>query len=422
MSDSFPLMSSVERRFETGLPLNVETAIKDGFQAIQSQLKPGMRVAVGVGSRGISNLAQVVSLVIQELINADVEPFIIPAMGSHGGATPEGQVALLASYGVTETTMGVPIHSSMEVINLGKSNGGRDVLWSQEASNADGVMIVNRVKPHTDFDGSIGSGLIKMLVVGLGKHAGASAYHANALTMGYEKGLIDLAKVILAKAPILGGIGLVEDSLHQLTELEVVPAGSILIKEQELCNNAKQLMPKLPFDEIDLLIVDQIGKNISGTGMDTNVIGRGVHGFHLIPEISQAKPFIWRIFVRDLTPETHGNAIGIGMAEATTQRLIDKIDAEALRTNVITARSVQCAKLPMCFDTDIQAIKAMLDTLPDPDPVKARIVRIRDTLNLSKFEVSASLEAEAAVHPTTVSIGQAVPMNFDENGNLNSIY
>ena len=218
------------------------------------------------------------------------------------------------------------------------------------------------------------------------------------------------------------GIAIVEDAMHHLASLEVVPADSILIRESELCEMAKRLMPSIPFDEIDLLIVDQIGKNISGMGMDTNIIKRGVHGYHLTPELSKkSKPFIWRIFVRDLTPETHGNAIGIGMAEATTKRLVEKIDTAALHTNVITARSVQCAKLPMIFDSDAEAIKAMLKSLPDSNPAKARVVRIKDTLTLGEFEISTALEQAAIDHPAITSIDQMGQMSLDQNGNLKLI-
>ena len=342
-------------------------------------------------------------------------------MGSHGGATPEGQLALLAGYGVTEETMGVPLRASMEVESLGRSAAGCEVLWSREAAAADGVLVINRVKPHTDFKGVMGSGLTKMLVVGLGKHAGASVYHAEALKLGYEPSLSDLAGVIFDKASILGGVALVEDAMHETVGLEVVPAEGITAREPELCAEAKRLMPTLPFDEIDLLIVDQIGKNISGTGMDTNVIGRGVHGFHLTPEEPLDRPFIWRIFVRGLTPETHGNAIGIGMAEATTSRLIAEIDAEATRTNVITARSVQCAKLPMDFATDAEAIEAMFASLSDSSPAKARVVRIRDTLTLDQFEISSALLEAASGIPALEPLGQSAPMAFGSDGNLNPL-
>ena len=314
--------------------------------------------------------------------------------------------------------MWVPIRPSIEVAPLGVSAAGRDVLWSREAIAADGVFVINRVKPHTSFNGMMGSGLTKMLLVGLGKHAGASAYHAGALTLGYEESLEDLAGVIFAKVPVLGGLALVENAFHETARLEVVPAESISTREPELCAESKRLMPMLPFDEIDLLIVDQIGKNISGSGMDTNVIGRGVHGFHLTPGQSPDRPFIWRIFVRGLTPETHGNAIGIGMAEATTSRLIAAVDAEAMRTNVITSRSVQCAKLPMDFESDAEAIRAMLASLPDPEPAKARIVRIRDTLSLGQFEVSSALEDELIANASLEALGQAEPLAFDESGDL----
>ncbi len=418
MAVEFPTMFRVHQRFDATPPVDVATSVAAGFPVIHGRLKPGMRVAVGVGSRGISNLSKVVAAVIGELKSAGTAPFIIPAMGSHGGATPEGQAGLLADYGVTEASMGVPVRASMEVKSLGQADDGQDVPWSCEALAADGVVVINRIKPHTDFAGPMGSGLTKMLVVGLGKHAGASAYHAAALKLGYEAALTRLAKVVFERAPVLGGVAIVENAMHDSARVEVLAADVISQRELELCAEAATMMPALPFDEIDLLIVDQIGKNISGTGMDTNTIGRSVHGYHLMPEHAAAKPFIWRIFVRGLTPETHGNAIGIGLAEATTRRLVAEVDAAALRTNVLTSRAVQCAKLPMDFETDAEAILAMLASLPDSDPAKARVVRIRDTLSLGTLEVSAALDAEVAAHPAVEPLGQVEPMQFDESGNL----
>ena len=418
MAVEFPTMFRVHQRFDATPPVDVATSVAAGFPVIHGRLKPGMRVAVGVGSRGISNLSKVVAAVIGELKSAGTAPFIIPAMGSHGGATPEGQAGLLADYGVTEASMGVPVRASMEVKSLGQADDGQEVPWSYEALAADGVVVINRIKPHTDFAGPMGSGLTKMLVVGLGKHAGASAYHAAALKLGYEAALTRLAKVVFERAPVLGGVAIVENAMHDSARVEVLAADVISQRELELCAEAATMMPALPFDEIDLLIVDQIGKNISGTGMDTNTIGRSVHGYHLMPEHAAAKPFIWRIFVRGLTPETHGNAIGIGLAEATTKRLVAEVDAAALRTNVLTSRAVQCAKLPMDFETDAEAILAMLASLPDSDPAKARVVRIRDTLSLGTLEVSAALDAEVAAHPAVEPLGQVEPMQFDESGNL----
>ena len=418
MADEFPQMFRVWQQFEATPPVDVAASVADGFAAIRGQLKPGMRVAVGVGSRGISNLAKVVSAVIGELKSAGAEPFIIPAMGSHGGATPEGQAQLLAGYGVTEASMGVPIHASMEVESLGQTDDGQEVLWSREALVADGVIVINRVKPHTAFSEPVGSGLTKMLVVGLGKHAGASAYHAAALKLGYGEALMRLASVILERAPVLGGVAIVENAAHETSRVEVLAADAIPGREPELCAEASAMMPALPFDEIDLLIVDQIGKNISGTGMDTNTIGRGAHGYHLVPGHAGGKPFIWRIFVRGLTLESHGNAIGIGLAEATTKRLLAGVDTAALYTNSLTSRSVLSAKLPMAFETDAEAIRAMLSSLPYANPVKARVVRIRDTLSLGTLEVSAALAAEVEAHPAVEPLGQAEPIRFDESGNL----
>ena len=419
MSNEFPQMFRVRQRLDATPPVDVAASVVDGFSLICGQLKQGMRIGVGVGSRGISNLAEAVAAVIGELKKAGTEPFIIPAMGSHGGATPEGQVAVLASYGVTEASMGVPVRASMEVELLGQAEDGREVLWSREAASSDGIIVINRVKPHTSFSKPVGSGLMKMLVVGLGKHVGASAYHAAALRLGYGEALTRLAGVVFARAPILGGVALVENGVHETARVEVLVAGAITQREPELCAEAAAMMPSLPFDEIDLLIVDQIGKNISGTGMDTNTIGRWGSGYRLVPDAAAAtKPFIWRIFVRSLTPESCGNAIRIGLAEATTERLLADIDTDALHTNSITSRSVLSAKLPMAFETDAAAVKAMLASLPDADPAKARVVRIRDTLSLGLLEVSAALGAEVEAHPALEPLGQEEPMRFDDSSNL----
>ncbi|MED5381937.1 MAG: lactate racemase domain-containing protein [Verrucomicrobiota bacterium] len=418
MVDEFPQMFRVRQRLDATPPIDVAASVVDGFSSIRGQLKPGMRIGVGVGSRGISNLAKAVAAVIGELKKAGTEPFIIPAMGSHGGATPEGQVAVLAGYGVTESSMGVPILATMDVEPIGQAEDGREVLWSREAASSDGIIVINRVKPHTSFSKPVGSGLTKMLVVGLGKHAGASAYHAAALRLGYGEALMGLAGVVLARAPILGGVALVENGLHETARVEVLAADAITRREPELCAEAAAMMPSLPFHEIDLLIVDQIGKNISGTGMDTNTIGRRGSGYRLVPDAAAAKPFIWRIFVRGLTPESCGNAIGIGLAEATTRRLLADIDTDALHTNSITSRSVLSAKLPMAFETDAAAVHAMLASLPDADPAKARVVRIRDTLSLGLLEVSAALGVEVEAHPALEPLGQAEPMQFDDSGNL----
>jgi len=418
MADKFPQMFRVRQRLDATPPVDVAASVVDGFSPLHGQLKPGMRIGVGVGSRGISNLAKAVAAVIGELKKAGTEPFIIPAMGSHGRATPDGQVAVLAGYGVTEATMGVPIHASMEVRPLGQAEDGREVLWSREAASSDGIIVINRVKPHTSFSKPVGSGLTKMLVVGLGKHAGVSAYHAAALRLGYGEALMGLAGVVLARAPILGGVALVENGLHETVSVEVLAADAIPRREPELCAEAAAMMPSLPFHEIDLLIVDQIGKNISGTGMDTNTIGRRGSGYRLVPDAAAPKPFIWRIFVRGLTPESCGNAIGIGLAEATTRRLLADIDIDALHTNSITSRSVLSAKLPMAFETDAAAVHAMLASLPDADPAKARVVRIRDTLSLGLLEVSAALGVEVEAHPALQPLGEVEPMRFDDSSNL----
>jgi hypothetical protein len=283
----------------------------------------------------------------------------------------------------------------------------------------DAIILVNRVKPHTDFAGALGSGLLKMLVVGLGKREGAAQYHAASSRLGYEAALRSLGSGLLARTPVLGGLAIIEDPFHQPVRIEGARKDDLPAREEELFKEAARLMPRLPFDDIDLLIVDRIGKNISGTGMDPNIIGRGVHGYSsLLKNEAGQRPFIRRIFVRDLTPETHGNAIGIGMADLTTTRLVKAIDHQVLNMNALTSLTPQNAKIPIHFDTDREAIEAALRSLALPDPAKARVVRIADTLSLEHLQISEALFNELPaldeIHPTR----EPLEMSFNSNGNL----
>ncbi len=378
-----------------------------------------MRVAVAVGSRGISQIGPIVAAVMEQLRAVGAEPFILPAMGSHGGATPEGQCAVLAEYGITEAKLGVPIRSSLEVRSVGQTADGVDVPCSVEALAADGILLVNRVKPHTDFSGDLGSGLLKMAVIGLGKHAGAIAMHQAASRLGHEQVLRNMARVILREAPVMGGIAILENPFHQVARLAAVPAAEMEATEAALLIEARALMPRLPFEEIDLLIVDRLGKNISGAGMDPNVIGRGVQGYSAsLQRDGRPAPFIRRIFVRDLTPETHGNAIGVGLADVTTTRLVRAIDSRATAINALTALSHQAAKIPIHFDSDQEAIARTLDSLALRDPDSARIVRIADTLSLVDFEASAALVEEIRRRPSLELCGPPSDMRFGADGNL----
>jgi hypothetical protein len=416
----FPQLLRVRQDFPRRPPLAIVATIAEEFAKLRPRLRPGARIAVGVGSRGIANLQAIVLAVLDQLRAAGARPFILPAMGSHGGATPEGQRAVLATYGITPEAMGVPIHDSLAVRQVGVSADGVPAFCSEEALNADGIVLINRVKPHTDFfSATLGSGLMKMCVIGLGKQVGASAMHQAATRIGHERSIRGLAAVLLDSAPVLGGLAILENQFHETARLVVLPREEIVAGEPGLLAEARSLMPLLPFEEIDLLIVDRIGKNISGSGMDPNVINRPVLGYSssLIRD-GGSSPFIRRIFVRDLTPETHGNAIGIGLADVTTTRLVRGMDARVTSINALTAMTPQSAKIPIYFDSDREAIERTLASLALDDPRQARVARIADTLSLSEMDVSESLWSDVRDQPALSAVTEPQDPRFDADGNL----
>jgi hypothetical protein len=416
-SAHFPKVARVRQDFPASAKLDIRASLEKEFAPILPRLKKGGTVAVGAGSRGISNIAEIVRGVVEILRGAGANPFIFPAMGSHGGATPEGQTEVLASYGITESSMGAPIRASMEVLEIGIADCGARVFGSVPALEADHIILVNRIKPHTDFFGSLGSGLVKMSVIGLGKKVGAESMHGAASRLGHERVIRDMARVALTKAPVLCGVAILEDQRHQTAAIEVIPAKEIEAREGPLLERARELMPRLPFEEIDLLIVDRIGKNISGAGLDPNIIGRGVNGYlSSLAREGRSAPFIRRIFVRDLTPETHGNGIGIGMADITTARLVKAIDLRITYTNALTALTPQGAKIPIYFETDRECIERALASLAIEDTSAARVVRISDTLNLQTMEISESLGGE--IRDGLIVESAFEGMRFDATGNL----
>lgn len=382
----------VRQLFPVAPELDIEYAVRTEVAKIAGSARPTDRIAIGVGSRGISNLFMIVKHTIDAIRDLGAKPFIIPAMGSHGGATPAGQRELLASYGIIESSMGVPILDSLDVQPIGTNEDGITAYCSTEALKADGILLINRIKPHTDFFGTLGSGLLKMSVIGLGKQRGAAAMHLGAMQFGYERTIRSLAKVVLQSTPILGGIAILENQRHQTAKLQGVRKDEMNDVENGLLVQAKELMPTLPFDEIDLLIVDAIGKNVSGAGMDPNVINRSIHGY----DSSSARgdrtaPFIRRIFVRGLTPESHGNAIGIGMADAITSKLMAEANMKITQINALTSLTPQSAKVPLTFDSELEAIECMLTSLPIPDTRNSRIVRIANTLEIAEMDISEPL-------------------------------
>lgn len=343
----------------------------------------GRKVALAVGSRGIHNIAGIVRATGQYLREIGADPFVVPAMGSHGGATAEGQRGVLANYGVTEAGVGMPVVASMEVVPIGVTGGGIPVVIDRAAAAADVIIPIARVKPHTDFTGPIESGLCKMLAIGLGKHAGCSRLHQEGFDRFAEL-IPAVAQVILANAPVKFGIAILEDAFDKTAAVEVVPGGEFLAREPELLARAKAMMPRIMVPVIDVLIVEQIGKDISGAGMDPNIVGRTTKG----PLPGFDGPAIQRIVVLDLSEETHGNATGIGLADFTTRRAAGKIVWEATYANVIASANPEAGRLPVVAADEREAVLAALQCCSRIDIARPRIVKIKNTLQLAEISVS----------------------------------
>ena len=419
-----PRMALVEQKFPPAPAWNFPQEIGRQFSSsgILQKIKPGSRIALAVGSRGIANLREIVLSVVGILRNTGAEIFIIPAMGSHGGGTPEGQTHVLADYGIAPESTGVKFDSRMEARKVGETPAGIAVFVSEAAMEADGIFLINRVKPHTDFSGSMGSGLLKMCVIGLGKHLGAITLHSAASRLGHESCIRAAAGVILKQAPILGGLALLEDPNHATAHLEVVSADEFESRESVLFQRAKQLMPKLPFQNVDLLIVDELGKDISGAGMDTNVVGRSVYGYmsSLLPTEANNGTRVHRIFVRDLSKATDGNGVGIGMADFTTTRCVNQLSRNFTYTNCLTALTPFMAKIPIYFDTDRECLERAIASVALPDPSQALVVRIANTLSLKRVQVSESYKDELD-RPDLEVKGAFESMSFDGAGNLSAM-
>jgi hypothetical protein len=413
---AFPKMVKIRQEFKTTPIRDIPSTVRSELARLRLQetIAPGSSVAITAGSRGVANMATVLSTVVNELKKIGARPFIVPAMGSHGGATPEGQKMVLKKYGITEETMGVPIKSSMEVVEIGSTPDGLPVFLDKHASQADHIGVVNRVKPHTDFKAPIESGLMKMMTIGLGKQKGADLYHRGVVQYSYYQIVVSVAREVIKRSPIAFGLALVENQRDETALIRAVPPREIEETDRKLLRTAKRLMPRIPFDQIDILIVDQIGKEISGAGMDPNVIGRHVVPFAKVPP----KPKILRIFVRDLSADSYGNAIGIGMADFTTKRLVEKMDRNPTYMNCITGCTPEAARIPVYFDSDREVLDAALRSLGLVEPENARIVHIADTLRLEEMEISEAMVAEAEEMTNLTVIAKSHPVTFDGNGNL----
>ena len=381
-----------------------------GFAA---RLQPGGRVAIGVGSRGIANIASIVRSVVQYWRSYGMAPFIFPSMGSHGAATPEGQADVLAHFGITEQSMGCPIVSRLDVVSLGTTEDGIEVFMDAAAHAADAVMIVARVKWHTNFDGRLESGLMKMMAIGLGKFAGAQKYHAHAQRLGLEHVIRTAGRRVLQSGKMIGGLAILEDAHHNTARLDAVPAGRMEQRDEENLALAKSWMPRLPCD-LDVLIVDQMGKTISGTGMDAKVVNRGPRcEYNPWPGM----PSIQRIFVRDLDPETHGNAVGIGMADVTTDRLVQQIDWEPTRVNALSSGTPSRIRVPAHFASDRDCLQWVAATAGKLEPAQVTYGWIRNTLELDRLAVSRNLRAQIDAQPQ-IEVDGEIEVQWDERGDL----
>lgn len=383
----FPRMYRIRQKFERPVIASIPEVISQQLHSLQleRQVQAGETVAITVGSRGIANIAEITREVVRHIQSLGGVPFIVPAMGSHGGATAEGQQKLIEGFGVTEEFVGCEIRSSMETVIVAKTPQGIPVHFDQHAASADHVIVMGRVKPHTGFVGDVESGLHKMMLIGLGKHAGALMYHRAIKNFSFEEIIRAVADVVLAQCKVLAGVAIVENAYDETAIIEAVPPSKFYERESELLRQAVAWMPKLPFPDADLLIIDQIGKNISGTGMDTNIIGRKYND-HAATEKDNAN--VKRIFVRGLTPETKGNATGIGIAEFTLQRCVDQIDSVATRINCITSSHPTGAMIPCVYDNDRDAINDALQTIGLTEPEDAKVIHIQDTLHLAEMTIS----------------------------------
>ena len=385
-----------------------------GSLPLRGRLTPGARIAVTGGSRGVANIATMLRTTCDYLKDLGARPFIVPAMGSHGGATAEGQLEVLARYGVTPETMGVQILSSMETIEIGRMEWGLPVLVDRHACEAEHIVLVNRVKPHTSIRGPIESGLLKMLVIGLGKHQGALLAHRAAVDVGLERMVLEVSRLSLSKLSVLFGLASVENARHQTALVEAILPEQLEAAETRLLQRAKVLIARIPFDFLHLLIVDEIGKEISGGCMDSNVIGRIAREGVFDP----TAPKYLRIFARDLTEQSGGNADGLGAADFVTRRLVEKVDLHVTYTNAIASIAPLGAKLPMMYDTDHQAIEAALATIGLTEPPDAKVARIRNTLALEHLHVSEALLPEVRKRPELEVLEGPFEFRFGETGNL----
>jgi len=413
---NLPQMAMLAQAFDRQRLRDIPAEIKKELAGLglKNKVKTGDAVAITGGSRGIAHIDVITRAIIDELRELGARPFIFPAMGSHGGATDQGQVKVLENLGITAAAMGCPICSSMEVVYLGDASDGYPIYVDKYASEADHIVVVNRVKAHTKFEGPIESGLMKMMAIGMGKHKGAEYYHSAAVKLTFQRIVENVGLEVIRRCPVLFGLGIVENAYHQTCRIKALPPEAIFEGEKKLLTISKQRMARLPFDEIDVLVIDQIGKDVSGTGMDTKVTGRNrdILGDFI------TSPRIKRIFVRDLTDDTEGSAIGIGYADFTTTRLVNRMDRPKTYVNCLTAISPEKGAIPMYFDTDREALEACFNTIGDIPIEQVRLVHIKNTLVLENISISRAFESEIRQKPGLKLLGKWNRIQLNKDGNL----
>jgi len=386
---------------------------------LADRIPVGGSVAIPVGSRGIANLTTIISAMVTFLKEAGFEPFIIPAMGSHGGGTVEGQVEVLTSLGITERSIGAPLRASMETVVIGETVRGLPVHVDRHASEADAIVVINRVKPHTEFQGSVESGLLKMMLIGLGKLEGATLYHRASVRLGFATLAAEAVPVIMERSHIVGGLAILENAREDTARIEAVPTENMFEQESVLLKEAIELMAKLPFFEADLLLVDRMGKNISGAGIDPNVTGRGgLEAWEESQERRTKAADVTRLVVRELTPESSGNALGVGLADLIPRRLADQIDWEKTGLNALTALVPYKGRCPIVLPTDRDCVERALDTCGLVSPGSARVIHIADTLHLETVRVSEVYREEIEARDDMEIVDEGDFLRFDKEGNL----
>jgi len=413
--EALPDWALVRQRFDPAEIEDVREAVRTALEPVMPSIRPDMRVCLAAGSRGIDRLDEVVRAAVEVVRGAGASVFIVPAMGSHGGATAEGQLAVLAEYGITPEAMGAEIRSSMDTVELGEVRPGVPVFIDRNAfEGADAIVPINRVKVHTDFSGPIESGLMKMIAIGLGKQKGAHTFHRQGFDV-FDELIPHVGSFTLTHAPIPFGIALIENGLARLRHIEAVPAEGILAREPELLTMSTELLARLPLERIDVLVLDQIGKDVSGLGMDSNVVGR----YYVGPT---PPPWIQRIVARGLTEGTGGNAVGVGLADVVLRRLVEQIDYAKTYMNCVTAKTPEGARVSLTVETDREALSVAIACCLRVTPETARIVRVRDTKHLGLLYVSAPALDDALSGGRCELIEPPHPIAFDAAGMLAEEY